>query len=293
MSFIHEYSNDNSTVAGYILNEHFDPITPKIIEKKQNSVVFNAIIQDADNPNRNKRRYASNVLAEGLATPYIAERIKTKSLLGEAGHPMTTDPSRQMIIDQLRVSHIICNPHIKDGKVKSVIETANTTAGRDMMGLINQGVSVAFSMRGFSKIVKEDTNGSGVVDVLGPLFIVTYDWVIHPSHACAYMESSINESTKSMLLGKDLGYNLLESNFMINEIVPLQNNELVKHVIESSSNFKRLTDFFEYNIDKSTIRILENKQYIDVHDKSDGTILRVCLEKYIKEDIDDYLSSLK
>jgi len=106
------------------------------------------------------------------------------------------------------------------------------------------------------------------------------------------MESSVvSESTKSMLNGKDQGFNLMESGFLINEIVPLNNQNLIKHVVESSSNFKHLTDLFEYSIDKHNVKLNENG-FIDVYDKTDGSILRVRLEHFIKRDITDYLSKL-
>jgi len=84
IELLHEYMNDGKTL-GYIINEHLTPVVPRIIEKNDMFVAFNAIIQDADNPNRNKRRYPSKVLMEGLQTPYLQERLKTKSLYGECG----------------------------------------------------------------------------------------------------------------------------------------------------------------------------------------------------------------
>ena len=56
-----------------------------------------------------------------------------------------------------------------------LIETAVTPAGTDMKNLIQyNGMKAAFSMRGFSKLVENTSNG---LIVKGPLKILTYDWV--------------------------------------------------------------------------------------------------------------------
>ena len=55
-----------------------------------------------------------------------------------------------------------------------IVETAQTRAGKDMRGLIRQGSSVAFSMRGMSDNVRKDGD---LVRVGSPLMIGAYDWV--------------------------------------------------------------------------------------------------------------------
>jgi len=89
-------------------------------------------------------------------------------------HPLSEDPKRQMFVDPLRTSHIITNIGVDGNKVKARIESANTRAGRDFKGLVLQGSNVAFSMRGFSKVVEQNND---IMDVKGPLMIVCYDWV--------------------------------------------------------------------------------------------------------------------
>jgi len=89
-------------------------------------------------------------------------------------HPISKDIVRQSNIDQTRISHIMSKLWMEDLLVKATVESANTACGRDFRGLIEQGSNVAFSMRGFSKAVQEN---NGVIDVLGPLKIICYDWI--------------------------------------------------------------------------------------------------------------------
>jgi hypothetical protein len=48
-------------------------------------LIIKANLQGANEVNRNNRRYSKNVLQEAINTPYIQERLKSKTLYGEAG----------------------------------------------------------------------------------------------------------------------------------------------------------------------------------------------------------------
>jgi hypothetical protein len=64
---------------------------------------------------------------------------------------------------------------MEGNKVMGLIETAVTPHGTDMMNLaVHNKMKLAFSMRGFSKVVENTSNGA---IVKGPLKIFTYDWV--------------------------------------------------------------------------------------------------------------------
>lgn len=161
-------------VLGYIINEQTKAIRPKILESNDLFLKFRADLQDGDEINRNRRLYGTPVLAEGIIAPHLKVLIETKNLFGECGHPLSMDINRQKTIDMLRASHLITKLYMDGNMVKSEIETANNTAGRDFRGLIEQGCLAAFSMRGFSKVVEQKKD---YADIKGPLHIVTYDWV--------------------------------------------------------------------------------------------------------------------
>jgi hypothetical protein len=78
----------------FIINE--SAITSgAVIEKKSvDTITFIATLQEADAPNRNGRIYPKSVLEEGIRSPYIQERLRTKSLISECNHPSDQTISR-------------------------------------------------------------------------------------------------------------------------------------------------------------------------------------------------------
>ena len=76
-------------VKGFIINESLgmEPMTPTIVSenRKINRVTIETVLQDADVVNRNSRLYEYDALDYGLHTPYVQERLRTKTWYGEAG----------------------------------------------------------------------------------------------------------------------------------------------------------------------------------------------------------------
>lgn len=87
----------------------------------------------------------------------------------ESGHPLSDDPKRQMYIDQRNISHIVTRVWWQGNKLMGEVETAQTAAGKDMKGLIQQKSDVSFSMRGFSKV---NRNPNGEIEVTKPLRLI-------------------------------------------------------------------------------------------------------------------------
>lgn len=79
----------NENVKGYIICESsFEPTKPTIVgtDKGVDRVTINTTLQSVDTKNRNKRIYPKQVIQNGLNSPYIQERLRTKSWYGEAGN---------------------------------------------------------------------------------------------------------------------------------------------------------------------------------------------------------------
>ena len=284
-------------IKGYLITESaVETNNPEIIhDSKSGSTAISAILQEGDIPNRNKRIYSTEVLKKAIQSPYIQERLKTKSFYGEAGHPLQPDMERQLYIDQTRISHIVTKIWFDGNKMKGIIESANTAVGKDFQGLIRQGSSVAFSMRGVGPITEKKGE---YLEIKEPLSIFCYDWVIHPSHSVAYMEKVLSESTLNMLLGKDqfdLSKSdhavLQESANIFNEgmILPLYQETIRDYVKTNSRNFRNITEQFEIDRDNANIKVNEDLRTVDVQQGHE--IIRVFLEDYITQEIDDYLIS--
>ena len=89
-------------------------------------------------------------------------------------HPLKPDIDRQLYIDQTRISHIVVKPWFEGKILKGEVESANTHVGKDFKGLIEQGSSVAFSLRAVGPITENKKN---YVEVKSPLSILTWDWI--------------------------------------------------------------------------------------------------------------------
>jgi hypothetical protein len=75
-------SNYNSS-EGFIVCEEFTNSTPSIMADENKSITFEAILQEADAPNRNKRIYSKQVLDEALHNPTLQEKIAHKCFYGK------------------------------------------------------------------------------------------------------------------------------------------------------------------------------------------------------------------
>jgi len=205
-------------IIGFCIQESSYESNVKILSDDGESVVsFETVLQSCDNGNRNNRVYPFGLMREAILSAPVQERLNTRTLYGEASHPFSTELSRQLTIDNNRVSHLITEitpPSKKGDLIKGQVETAATRSGKDMYGLITKNKSrVAFSMRGFGNIVKQ--RSTNLDEVTGKLALIGWDWVCFPSHKEAYM--SLRESGQvSGITKTDL------SQYLLNESGNLQ-----------------------------------------------------------------------
>lgn len=76
-------SNQFQSNEGFIVCEEFTSSTPSILAEENKSVIFEAVLQEADAPNRNKRIYGKDVLSEALNSPTIQEKLRNKTFYGK------------------------------------------------------------------------------------------------------------------------------------------------------------------------------------------------------------------
>lgn len=274
-------------MQNFIINESAVDSSVSIKEKNPNTVEFIAVLQEADRPNRNGRIYSKQVLEHALASPYIQERLATKSLLSECGHPMDTSVERQMTIDMHNAACIIKEFWWEGNLLKAKCETCDTSVGRDMKGLIEQGMKVAFSLRAQGNVHKDPMTGYTVVE--DPIQICTYDWVLNPSHDKAFLQSVCEQTFRSFLDNKRVGKGsmaLCESTRLYEEgeMIPTNAKSLVETVDYSKSFYKKnkpLTEMYIYDPKDKVQTITENAVYLE----NGNTIKKVMLEDYITKDI--------
>jgi hypothetical protein len=204
-----------------IINESAFVSDVNVTKKDLDTIEFITVLQEADRPNRNNRIYPKHVLEEGLASSYVQERLRTKSLLSEMGHPLDNSVQRQMTIDWNNAGCIIKEFWWEGNLLKGRCETCNTAKGRDLKGLIEQGVRIAFSLRAQGNVAKDEA--TGLTMVKSPLQIVTYDVVVNPSHSVAFLEKICEETIRSLYGTNRAGINAT----VLNEAANIYQNGLL------------------------------------------------------------------
>jgi hypothetical protein len=258
-----------------------------ITQDNKRTIEFIAVLQEADKPNRNGRVYPKAVLEHALNSPYVRERIATKTFYSEAGHPLDTSVQRQMTIDQRNIACIIKEFWWEGDLLKGRIETADTAVGRDMMGLIKQGSRVAFSLRAQGNV---HTNpATGLVEVEEGLQICSYDWVVNPSHAKAFLEKICEETVRSLY---GVAKNKLDSQVLCESVALFEDGAILTEddtnkVVEKdytknyNTNFKKLEEMYVPEAGDEVSSLSEDVTLI----RNGNTVKKVLTEDYLVKDI--------
>lgn len=244
------------------------------IKQQRNGIlVMEAVLQDVDTENRNRRVYPKNVIEEGLKHPFIQEKLSTNSLVGEYNHPdASLGMGRQMKVDMHNISHVIKEAYWDPKNSKILlgrIETAATDTGRNLAGLITENQMIpSFSMRGAGDV----TMKNGIAMVKNPLRIITWDCVHFPSHKTAYMRHLIKEN--------------------VQDEIKVSERMLVEYVAGQSENVQVLTESLDC-FDMSGLSFSINEGQVLMQNRSNGSMLAAAqLEKNILMEYEDALLSI-
>jgi len=169
----------------YIINEfaNIRSIPKKVKKLKGDKIRMECVLQTVGDVNRNRRRYSKELMESGMSK--VADRIREGSFLGELDHPLTKDPGRQVTVLYKNASHRIMEYGWDGNKLVGVLETLRTPNGKILKNLAEDGIPVGYSFRGMGDLRQMYESNGVVYDVVGPLHIVTWDDVSHPSHAQA------------------------------------------------------------------------------------------------------------
>ena len=198
---------------------------PKIIKTiGDEKAIFTAIVQTADDYNRNNRLYPKNVLQNGVKR--IMPMIKNRMFVGEMDHPSGNDEVRMTTVEYKNASHLIRDLEWRNNELWAEIETLRVKNGFTMYGLVTDKVNIGFSLRGISD---GEVYGNGRMTVKDPLYVITWDCVSCPSHEKALIQEIKMEHASFLL---ESAYNFRKS------VVSFENNQYS-------------TDIFEQIIDNS------------------------------------------
>lgn len=185
-SFVEDYKED----FGYKVHD----------EGNRFYVTFPAVLQSFDVQNRNRRKYKSSNIMDCInKDPQIQHALKTNSWLGEIDHPAPDKCGEELTMQRIanpnleKTSHYIRSPHLNGNLLEANIQTdSGTQAGMNMAIKIVDGKIVpCFSARVLGALQNEC--GEPYVFVRK---LVTYDWVLFPSHAeaLAKIDQPLQES---------------------------------------------------------------------------------------------------
>lgn len=266
---------------GYIICESSTVNSPKeavVLDNRNGLVVIETVLQDADNLNRNRRYYAKEELFPALQSARIKELIKNRSFFGEASHPMSQDLSRQQTIDLGRVSHEILEIKTEGNLVKGIVKATPTKFGKEFNDFVLDGTKPAFSLRALGSIANTK-RGAEVKNIN----VISYDWVVFPSHSCAYMEKIVNESANLQQYNAQNCAAYTENDKGI--LIPITNKSVMNYIKNESANINTILKSFDTLYESAAL--VENGSKVRLMTPQ-GDILMINLESYIQNEIMDY-----
>ena len=283
---------------GYILNESSVCMENVDIREDKNDrtrVTGMGILQTGNEKNRNGRIYRTADLAKEIAAPRQQELLAAKQMCGEAGHPIGADASslvRQQTIDPTKICVRYLKLWMEGDNVMGTFQGTNNALGEAFDKDLRQGVLPAFSLRALGTI--SSTPQGAVVENLK---MITYDYVIYPSHPHAYTKGIINESAGIA--------NAVKSNFTMNSsmdgtrsfIKEFSNKDVVNaitsmresavdYIKDKSHNFKLLQECYNMT-NYDTIDIISPHK-IALTEAGKNTIV-MNVEDYIANEIQNYV----
>ena len=250
---------------------------------------FDANLHSFNVMNRNGRQYLSDNVWK-----CITESEKIQSLLadnawyGEMNHPTQYYKNQELTPERLQDpamenrSHKILNPRINGNLLQAHIETSSgTDVGIGFAKEIIQGLKPAFSCRAVA--VMQMTNGKPTVIIRR---LITYDWVLYPSHKEAHIISEPKLVNKMVNV-----YN--ESTSEQDSYVPdfmMLLKDILKNVGNTDPNTTTIMESFNLSID-DLIGFDESHTHAIIKDNDNRIYANISPDT--KHRVDDFFASFK
>nr|DAO78171.1 MAG TPA: Prohead core protein serine protease [Caudoviricetes sp.] len=280
---------------GYIINESTVQVNEVDIVENGDRVTGIGKLQTGDETNRNGRRYRTEDLAREIVAPRQRELVSTGNMLGEAGHPLDPNLSRQQTIDPKNVCVRYLKMWMEGNDVMAHFQGTNNDLGECFDKDLRSGVKPAFSLRALGTV--SSTPEGNVVENLK---IITYDYVIFPSHPGAYTEGIVNESVNvikkpnthfdlNKYPGLDATRTLIESfdvNTLRKSVKTVEEQSAIDYIKDYSKNFNVLSEFYDINQKNASIDLI-SKNKISITEAGKHTVV-VNVEDYIAKELRNY-----
>lgn len=278
-------TNSENRVAAYMITEAVSEpskVTNLSVMKENGLfyVRFDANLQDFNVFNRNRRMYMGDAMVPSLNAEHIMELQKKQSWFGEAGHPDTDDAKRILTIDPKLISHRIVSHTATNSGCKGTIETLDTKHGREMTKLILQHMEPAFSLRALAPLIKK---GDGTCIIKAKAHVVTYDWVILPSHKTAYRDESKPIQKVIQQIADDGNVVTTEGS-----MIALSESAIKNYVLTESFNVKVVSNVCEVALGNARI----TKDLRNVVVKENNNTYFIPIEEAIREEVANCIRNL-
>lgn len=245
-------------------------------------VEFYTILQDFLRVNRNRRLYIGKLMVPAFQAEHIQELLLNDSLFCEAGHPDTEEIRRCLTIDPKNICALIASLDVDERYSKGTIRTIDDSGGlgTKMTKLILQGTTPAFSLRALSKL---KTRSDGTAEITNVPHIVTYDWVILPSHKEAYMDRTkeVKIVNKNPYTGKT------NTSVMVKPITESNIQDIALFVKEESNAVRIATNAL--NVCKEGLIVTDDYKYAII--KEGNKTFHVPIESVISKEITNYMAN--
>ena len=265
-------------ITAFIINEGKSvEVEPEIVEAKSSICRFKVdVLQEGDAINRNSRNYPWELLVEGCKDATLQERLSTGTLYCEIGHPHEKSVPRQLEILRDNSACIIKSLFFNKPYIGGILETMATQKGRDLAGLITENhCKIAFSMRGLGRVVEK----SGYYLVQKPFKLVTWDEVVQPSVAKAYLSQVLSESVE----------NKVQEDVFDEKLIALSEASLKQYLVDSDKNIKSLCE--QMHIEPTKDNVIVNEDGTLTIFDNDNTLI-VNSSKFIRDEVHSYLRGL-
>ena len=292
----------------YIINESIgEPVDFELKEDLNGKPVGEAILQTANEKNRNGRFYSREELFPQLTAPRTVELLKAGYLRAEMGHPLSKDLQRQATIDDTKTCARFLKLWTEGDDIHTLFTPTNGPLGVAFGMDMREHCLPAWSLRALGS-VEQTARGAEVRN----LRVITWDNVIFPSHPGAYTvkylsESATGESKEShtaQLIKEN--YDLMNSSNNSDEVpnkmsdkeitdmnesgisIPITNDSVIKFIQNESNGLKFVRECFDFIY--SGINVNEAGTKVTLTE-SNGNIIVVNLENFIHQELMNYAAN--
>lgn len=300
---IESTTNNNATTngnkIGYMINESALPMVEFTVTEDTrssiNRVTGTGILQTGNEKNRNGRMYRTEDLIREINAPRQRELIAAGQLLSEVSHPLAANLVRQQTIDPRNSCARFLKLWNEGDNIMGTFQGTNNDFGETFDKDLRMGVRPAFSLRALGTI-KATPMGA----VVENLKMITYDYVIFPSHPHAYTQGLLNESAS--ILEPQSNFKLTDANDATKSFIKeFTNADVVKAIEQQAASMNESAiDFikdksFNFHLLKEaydmthfdTIDFIDAR-HIALTEAGNATIV-MNVEDYIAKEIQNYI----